>query len=273
MSISRLHDIAFVFPNADPDSRAFFAALLQILGGLPQADAQPNHIRLTPMQPAGALPTTSFRSADVSIPQIVCTPVSQLDIHFGEVYLGAGTQAPAIAATDAPAQNLLSIQELARRLDGHVTRLDHTGANLPTMLVEQSRWDALLRQYAASAALYRYPGEDWPFLIPSTEQEFEDDIRHFVLGREPKFELVYDSWTSEPVFQFSLGTDLPRAEVEARFPEGVGLPGLDDIFWSVYIAHPWPQLIIRFDLYYQGDGSVSDWDTGEWLITNGGRIR
>jgi hypothetical protein len=49
MSISRLHDIAFVFPNADPDSRAFFAALLQILGGLPQAGAQPDHIRLTPL--------------------------------------------------------------------------------------------------------------------------------------------------------------------------------------------------------------------------------
>jgi hypothetical protein len=37
-----------LFPNADPEARAFFAGLLQILGGLPQADAQPNHIRLMP---------------------------------------------------------------------------------------------------------------------------------------------------------------------------------------------------------------------------------
>jgi hypothetical protein len=101
------------------------------------------------------------------------------------------------------------------------------------------------------------------------------DIQHKVLGREPKFELVYDARTPDPVLQFSLGTDLSRAEIEARFPapEGIAFPDLGDIFRTVYVTHPWSQLSIRFDLNYQGEEGIPDWDTGEWLVAHGGRIR
>jgi len=156
-----------------------------------------------------------------------------------------------------------------------VTRVDHTGVNLPTALFSTADWQALLAQFAAHAAVYRYPDAEWPFVLPSTADEFADDIATFVLGREPKFELVYDQWASVPIWQFALGTDLTRAELEQRFPppEGWVIPELAEMFRSVTVAHPWPQLSFRLDLYYRSDGSVSDWDTGEWLVTEGGRMR
>ncbi len=77
------------------------------------------------------------------------------------------------------------------------------------------------------------------------------------------------------MLQFSFGTDLSRAEIEARFPapEGIAFPELEDIFRTVYVTHPWSHLITRFDLNYQSEDMVSDWDTGEWLVAYGGRIR
>jgi hypothetical protein len=156
-----------------------------------------------------------------------------------------------------------------------VTRLDHTGINLSPSVVDRRNWQVLLHHCAASAALYRYPGENWPFIVPATQAELQGDIEHFVLGREPKFEFVYADGPDEPLLRFSLDTDLSRADLEARFPapEGCVLPGLEDIFRTVYIAHPWPHLIIRCDLTYRSEDEPSDWATGEWLVTPGGRIR
>jgi hypothetical protein len=30
---------------------------------------------------------------------------------------------------------------------------------------------------------------------------------------------------------------------------------------------------VRFDLYYSHTGTLDDWETGEWLVSEGGRIR
>jgi hypothetical protein len=271
----RLQEISFIFPNTEAESRAFFGTLVQLLGDLPQADVLDDYLHLSPTRPVGALPTTSFQSADVPIPQIVFAPAPQLNLTAGGIHLGVGNPPRPVPTAGDSTLAYLTVPEMAQRLRGHVTRLDHTGVNLPARLVERVRWDELLGQCAASAALYRYPGEDWPFILPSTEEEFNGDIHQFVVGREPKFEFVYDTWMTVPVLQFSLGTDLPRTEIEVRFPvpEGVALSGLEDVFRTVYVRHPWAQLVIRFDLNYQGEEAVSDWDTGEWLVLQGGRIR
>jgi hypothetical protein len=124
--------------------------------------------------------------------------------------------------------------------------------------------------------MYRYPtGEEWPFVLPSTTDEILGDIRDFVVGREPRFELVYDKGLAQTEWQFALWTDLTRAELELLFPEpeGITFPGLEEIFRVVPVIHPWPGLGIRFDLCYRIDDGPSDWETGEWLVTEGGRIR
>jgi hypothetical protein len=163
---------------------------------------------------------------------------------------------------------------ISARLAGHITHVDHTGVNLPKSLVDGERWDDLLQSLAREAALYRYPdGEPWPFILPASDEEFCDDIHIFATGRFPKFELVHDVLATLPVLQFALGTDLSREELEASLPEpyGVAFPDLGHIFRTVYVDHPWPNLLIRLDLNYAGP--VTDWDTGEWLAKAGGRIR
>jgi hypothetical protein len=163
---------------------------------------------------------------------------------------------------------------IAKRLAGRIVAVDHTGVNLPTAQVDDERWGRLVRALGGASALYRYPdGEPWPFILPATDAEFNDDIRAFAPGRTPKFELVHDRWAPCPILQFALVTNLTREELEARFPDpyGVAFPDLGHLFRTVYVAHPWPGLLIRLDLTYRGP--VTDWDTGEWLVTMGGRLR
>jgi hypothetical protein len=40
----------------------------------------------------------------------------------------------------------------------------------------------------------------------------------------------------------------------------------------VPVRHPYPGLGIRFDLCFRADDSPNAWETGEWLVTEGGRI-
>jgi hypothetical protein len=56
-------------------------------------------------------------------------------------------------------------------------------------------------------------------------------------------------------------------------PEGTTFPELEEIFRVVPVLSPWPGLDVRFDLCYRIDNGPSDWETGEWLVTEGGRIR
>jgi hypothetical protein len=72
-----------------------------------------------------------------------------------------------------------------------------------------------------------------------------------------------------------LWTNLARVDLEEMFPSpyGMTLPGLEDIFRTVYVPCDWPGLEIRFDLCYRVDDGPSTWETGEWLVRQGGRIR
>jgi len=38
------------------------------------------------------------------------------------------------------------VQEFAQRLAGHITRVDHTGVNLPVAQLDRDDWDHLLAQ-------------------------------------------------------------------------------------------------------------------------------
>jgi hypothetical protein len=224
------------------------------------------------------LPTTALTLAPITCPEIAFATDRPLDLALGSLHLrsdmsqAAGSVPPATPQGKQPAR--LPLSTIEARLAGHITHVDHTGVNLPTALVDCEQWENLLRVLAQTSALYRYPeGEPWPFIIPTSDDEYRDDIRAFPKGRLPKFELVRDCRASLPVLQFALGTDLSREELEARLPHpyGVAFRDLGHIFRTVYVEHPWPGLIIRLDLNYAGP--VTDWDTGEWLVTAGGRIR
>ncbi len=288
MPTTQLREIAYLFPNTTAETTAFFTALASLFAQAAGAEQQSERVLLTPQQPATALPMTRLQLCPVDFPCIQFDTQfdTQLDTEQPPIHLCLGafrlysssitTQQTELAITEqVPDPTLLTAAEFAQRLAGHITRVDHTGVNLPVSLLARDEWDRLLQQLSGVANLYNYPtGEDWPFIIPATAAEFQGNIQDFVAGREPKFELVYDGWTAQPLLQFALGTDLTRTQLEALLPEPVGwvIPELADIFRSVWLAHPWPGLSIRFDLYYHSD-ELSDWDTGEWLVKAGGRIQ
>ncbi|MFE7766329.1 hypothetical protein [Streptomyces sp. NPDC057438] len=271
--MDRLAEITFLLPDA-PESHRFLDELRTLFADVAYADCTRSartadrvgdRLSLTPPRPAGARPVTAFEVADVPAP---------------EVALGAGRSIGVGAADEASEPRVLPAEvgpaDLVRRVAGHVRGIDHTGVNVPACATPPGQWHDLVGALASTATMYRYPtGEDWPFVLPSTADEFVDDIRDVVVGREPRFELVYDQWLTRPQWQFALRTDLTRPQLERLFPEPEGrtFPELADVFRVVPVHSPWPGLDLRFDLSYRTEGGPSDWETGAWLVSEGGRIR
>lgn len=260
--MDRLTEITFRLP-ATPESRDFLAELRSLLGEVEYAEAGAggDRLTLTPPRPVDARPVTTFELADVPSPEVAFDTGLTLGIWSDGA---ADGQSPTVELAD-----------LTQRLRGHVQRVDHTGVNLPGGATSPEQWRELLIALGSVSTMYRYPeGEEWPFILPSTPDELDGDIRDFVVGREPRFELVYAESQPRTEWQFALWTDLTRAELESLFPEpeGFTFPELQEIFRVVEVRHPWPGLGIRFDLCYRIEDSPSDWETGEWLVTDGGRI-
>jgi hypothetical protein len=236
--------------------------LAEIMFRLPDTDQRSGW--WPPDPHAAARPVTTFQLADVPSPEVAFDTG-----HAIGVWGGGPHETEAFPAG-------VEMRDLAGRLAGHVRGIDHTGVNLPARATSPEQWQGLVKALASASTMYRYPtGEEWPFVLPSTSAELVGDIRDFVVGREPRFELVYDRSLTQVEWQFALWTDLTRAELEQLFPEpeGITFPGLEDIFRVVPVRHPWAGLGIRIDLCYRIDDGPSDWETGEWLVTEGGRIR
>lgn len=282
----RLRTITLAVP-VDEAGRLFIQALHHLVPTTLDGDA----LIFAPPAPDEALPLTRAEATAVARPTIIFGMEGPIDLAVGPLRLcstptiASDTRSPAEGAEagaarwDAatiPGAHPLPLTEILPAVEGHVLRVDHLGVNLPTRLVARHAWEALIGALAQASTLYRYPtGEEWPFVLPSTRDEYTDDIRHFPPGREPKFELCYMRDFDHPVVQVDVQTGLTRDELEARFPapQGLALPGLGDYQRTVYVAHPWVGLVIRVDMRYKGIGSIPAWETGEWLVTAGGRIR
>ncbi len=270
--MDRLSEIAFRLPDG-PQARSFLdelgslfaeVAYADFTGFAGMADRVGDRLTLTPPQPADARPVTIFELADV---------------HTPEVALDTGHSIGVWCGTDAHGTRVLTahveMADVTRRIAGHVRGVDHTGVNVPASATSPEQWRHLATALASASTMYRYPtGEDWPFVLPSTSAELLGGISDFVVGREPRFELVHDQWVTRTQWQFALWTDLTRVELERMFPEpeGMTFPGLEEIFRVVPVVSPWPGLGIRFDLCYRIENGPSDWETGAWLVREGGRI-
>lgn len=297
--IAMLQAISYQFPTRTEEEQEFFQTLSALLRKLPNATLQEQQIHLTPIQPQEALPVTIFEPSDISFPQIIFTTPIQLDLQVGNVYLRSSAAKHSIRVIDPGEKltreirqdshgsylaitkdeksfSLLPIQELYRRLTGHIVRMDHTGFNIPDSFLQKQAWDVLINQLARETNIYNYPtGDLWPFILPVTKKEYIHDITDFSLGREPKFELVYDTYSAIPTIQIDIESDLPRHEVENLLPApyGISFPDVAEFFRSAYIDHPWNGLAIRFDIRFRNDHPGGDWDTGKWLVKDGKRIR
>jgi len=291
--MQRLKQIVYELPGTSRKSQQFFATLARMLSEVEGCTFGAGQVMIMQRDPVGLLPQTIFRITNSTYPALLFEMDQPLALTCGDLVFRTPNTAPnnpAITEHDGesrgdalgtyiqlPAESedfcaLLPITAVYERLKGHVLRLDHTGVNLPTQRLDQEEWETLLATLAGVSNLYRYPtGEDWPFIVPATADEFADNITDPAPVRKPKFELVYDPYLCNPLIQIDIETDLPRDEIEARFPApyGVGLPGLDDYFRSVYVHQPWPGLSLRIDMGYRCDEPE---DMAGWLVHEGGRI-
>lgn len=166
----------------------------------------------------------------------------------------------------------LAMKDVANKLAGHVVRVDHTGINFPASLYSEEEWQDLLKYFSGMSNVYAYPiGEPWPFLIPATQQENENEITNFEILREPRFELVYDKFTEVVAIQIDIETDLSKSEVEALFPknEGIYFKDLEDFFKSIYLDYN-ENVDIRLDIRFQT--VHDDFESGEWFVKEGKRM-
>ena len=280
-----LHKISYLFPNTSDQEKDFCQNLLLLLKKLPNAVKSSDQITLSPSYPKSSLPVTVVKSDSIPFPQVAFETDKKISLKMKNFYLTSRKDTSMelkhfklneekVLKKDRLFQ--LSINELNRRIAKHIVDIDHTGVNIPSSMIKKQEWNVLLQTFSQICNIYKYPtGEDWPFVLPATEEEFKNDITEFHMSRKPKFELVFDQYLSIPTIQFDIETDLVRKEVEELLPEpyGISFPSLADFFRTVYIYHPWRGLALRFDIGFKNNERASDWETGRWLVKDGGRIK
>ena len=164
----------------------------------------------------------------------------------------------------------LNINDVSNKLSGHIKRIDHTGINLPTVLFDELEYQNLLDYFSSNGNMYSYPtGEPWPFLLPVTEYEHENEITNFKILREPRFEFVYDKYTNTVGIQIDIETDLSKNEIEDLFPKDQGVYYKGCTFKAIYLDYS-ENLDIRLDVRYKS--TYGDWESGKWLVCEGKRI-
>ena len=164
----------------------------------------------------------------------------------------------------------LHINYVYNKLLGHIKRIDHTGINLPTVLFDELEYKNLLNYLSFNGNVYSYPtGEPWPFLLPTTKYEHENEISNFKILREPRFEFVYDKYTNIVGIQIDIETDLSQDEIEDLFPKDQGVYYDGCTFKSIYLDYS-ENLDIRLDVRYKSN--YGDWESGKWLVYEGKRI-
>ena len=270
-----LPQISFVFPNTSPEAREFFDYLSKILAELPNARHNSTGLTIAATKPATALPVTMFTQASSAFPEVYFGDDSGLQLSLGNLQVNPVSGGESVAVQGVASPSGLSINEVYGKLAGHIIRLDHTGLNIPTAIISRAQWDKFTARVAAKTNLYAYPtGEPWLFIVPATQQEFKAGITEFGVGREPRFELVHDAYNDVPSIQIDIETNLTRPEVEKLFPApfGISFPGLADYFRTVYLRHMWPGLAIRVDIRFKNRNPQGDWETGKWLVEDGGRV-
>ena len=164
----------------------------------------------------------------------------------------------------------LHINDVSHKLSGHIKRIDHTGINLPTALFDELEYKNLSDYFSSNGNMYSYPtGEPWPFLLPVTEYEHENEITNFKILREPRFEFVYDKYTDIVGIQIDIETDLSKNEIEDLFPKDQGVYYDGCTFKAIYLDYS-ENLDIRLDVRYKS--TYGDWESGEWLVSEGRRM-
>lgn len=278
MPITQLKRIAFQFPRKQPVTRPFFKHLVSLLEQVPFSQNMMDKLIMFPSYPHDALPVMTFELEDINYPAMMLEMNERVVVKAGAFAVHSSLDAIRTATlplTTDPGKRppLFPLVKFVQLLKGHILRLDHAGVELPSEAVQQEKFDNLIEVAGKYSNLYRHPnGEEWPYLLPASYDEFRSEIHEFKKPRTPKLELTY-GFVQVPSIHFHVVTDLSREFVEAYFPSqyGTNLAGATT-YRTVYTEQPWPGLLLRFDLTYFTGNAVTEWDSGEWLVKRGVRV-
>jgi hypothetical protein len=269
----RLRKIELLLPVKTSRESIFLDEFIAFLSILPTASKRKRSVTFFPEFPYRSWPSTTIG------------PSSSTDLQLRFLH----NKAAEIEITDAAVRRVLGMIELPARSEtaGHtleISRLyeifhnklvsfDHIGLNIPSSLVSRSEYQNFVNSLGSSCTLHHYPtGEDWDFILPSTRSEWIAGISEFKSGREPRWEFVYDDYTTVPVIQLCVETKLTKKRLVQFLPDPVGISYEGLPFRTVFVSIPWNNLRIRFDFQAYSRNRQNSWITGEWLATRGKRL-
>lgn len=288
----RLTEINFQFPINTPEEADFYNLLWELFKKLPGAESGLNIVSISPKFPKGAQPKTVLEgSTEGLFPALRLDPIVGVNVNLGEMSIVSDdlvtrttmrTRDSRQFSTESDTlgeyyqtwiggqrYSLLDLAEFKRRFGKQILSLDHAGINLPANFVKKSEFNDLFNRLKKVANVYKHPGHpEWVFVLPSNDEELEQGITNFSKNREGKFEFVFDTYLKVPTIQFDLITKLSKEEVSKLLPVpyGISYPDVKDFFRTVYVRHPWNELLIRFDLRFATEEKVGYWESGEFLV-------
>ncbi|MBT4762912.1 MAG: hypothetical protein HOO06_14555 [Bdellovibrionaceae bacterium] len=169
----------------------------------------------------------------------------------------------------------LNLKQFSKLLPKGLGQIDHTGLVISEDKISRVEWDNLMDTLGSHSNFYSYPtGEDWPFMLPATKMEFTNNIEIFEEKRLPKFELVHMKNTMSTIIQIDMETEYTQKQLLELFPDPVGIcfSGLEKYFRSIFVNTWWPGVTFRFDLRYNEEIDIHEWNSGKWLAQEGKRI-
>lgn len=291
--MNRIEKIEMRFPNYSEFEIKENEFLFKILSQLGNAEKADNDI--ISCGESGLSPSICFKKSKINNPQI--SFISSEDLKdswkFGDLRLGFNL--PETEETKETRKeekykrlsdkvgnyiklslgnkkyDILTLEQLFKRFDGKLISLNHAGFNIGPDLLPEQDYFSFRKKMAERSNLYKYPtGEEWPFIIPSTDGEFNNDITNETIDRNPKLEIVYSKFHGKPLIQLDIDTNLSKDKVMELLPPpyGVSYDDLKDFIRTIFIFTDWLGVILRIDLRFRSTGK----DFGYWMIKKGGRI-
>lgn len=260
--MDRVHTIRLEIPENDD--------LFNFLSTIENLHTNGSLLPLSILQQSNSpIPTVSFETTKSDFKQTL----RQGNLVFGLNLTGREPVLPYAAKSSVDLGEIVQFVDIhcvSDALKNTTKTLNHWGINFSPRLIAGPEYQSFRTNLARRSNLYSYPtGEEWPFLLPCTDGEFETGITDESIERNPKFELVYSEYHPDPLIQFDIETALLRKEVEDLFPKpfGVSLIGLENMFRSVFIKNNWSGVLLRLDISFRQEKT----DFGYWIVKNGKR--
>ncbi len=278
--MSRITSIYFVFPSSSSKQINDANHLFELFSELQNLQTTHKGGLETNFE-QGLLPKTLFKKQkELEFPVVSFNThdkqekrwrVGDLNFGFNITEVAGTQQSKSLFPKQPNLPEFVSTETLLKKLSGILEELNHSGINFSPEFLKEKEYQSFKKEVAKRSNLYDYPtGEEWSFIIPSTENEFVNDIKDESINRNPKFEIVYSDYNIQPVIQIDIATKLNKQQIFDLFPDpyGVSYEGLEDYFRSIFINVDWGNVLLRFDLGFGRKGK----DFGYWIIKDGGRI-